>query len=159
MLCSFEVMMAMRKALLSCATYHISCCTLTRNSIYQCCCFCQVSPDVGLVQSSTVADQISFKFDKGQEGMVAGSYLEFAQRAVMPQYKHLQVRLNHLPPCKHFQIRLNRLPQYRYLQDRSDHLPQCKHLQLILNRLPQYKHLQVRLNHLPQCEHLQVRLI
>lgn len=50
----------------------------------------KVSPDVGLVQSSTVADQIPFKFDKGQEGMVAGSYLEFAQRAVLPQYQHLQ---------------------------------------------------------------------
>lgn len=50
----------------------------------------KVSPDVGLVQSSTVADQIPFKFDKGGEGMVAGSYLEFAQRAVLPQYTHLQ---------------------------------------------------------------------
>ena len=51
----------------------------------------QVSPDVGLVQSSTVADQIPFKFEQGQEGMVAGSYLEFAQRAVLPQFKHLPV--------------------------------------------------------------------
>ncbi|DBB01619.1 TPA: hypothetical protein ACH3X1_000259 [Trebouxia sp. C0004] len=67
----------------------------------------KVSPDVGLVQSSTVADQIPFKFDKGREGMVAGSYLEFAQRAVLAQYKHLQVRLNHLPQCNHLQARLN----------------------------------------------------
>lgn len=51
----------------------------------------QVSPDIGLVQSSTVADQIAFKFERGQEGMVAGSYLEFAQRAVLPQFKHLPV--------------------------------------------------------------------
>ena len=51
----------------------------------------QVSPDVGLVQSSTIADQIAFKFEQGQEGMVAGSYLEFAQRAVLPQFKHLPV--------------------------------------------------------------------
>ena len=50
-----------------------------------------MSPDVGLVQSSTVADQIAFKFEQGQEGMVAGSYLEFAQRAVLPQFKHLPV--------------------------------------------------------------------
>jgi len=71
-----------------------------------------VSPDVGLVQSSTVADQIPFKFDKGGEGMVAGSYLEFAHRAVLPQYQHLQVRLIHLPPYKHLQIKVNRLLQY-----------------------------------------------
>ena len=57
-----------------------------------CCCCCQVSPDVGLVQSSTVSDQIPFKFDNGQDSMVSGSYLEFAQRAVLPQFRHLQVR-------------------------------------------------------------------
>lgn len=49
----------------------------------------KVSPDVGLVQSSTVADQIAFRFEQGQEGMVAGSYLEFAQRAVLPEFRHL----------------------------------------------------------------------
>lgn len=89
-----------------------------------------MSPDVGLVQSSTVADQIPFKFDKGGEGMVAGSYLEFAQRAVLPQFKHLQVRLQHLPPYKHLQVRVNCLFQCKYLQDRLNPLPQCNYLQL-----------------------------
>lgn len=51
----------------------------------------QVSPDLGLVQSSTAADQIPFKFDKSQEHMVAGSYIEFAQRAVLPEFQHFKV--------------------------------------------------------------------
>lgn len=51
----------------------------------------QISPDLGLVQSSTAADQIPFKFDKSQEHMVAGSYIEFAQRAVLPEFQHLKV--------------------------------------------------------------------
>lgn len=50
-----------------------------------------MSPDLGLVQSSTAADQIPFKFDKSQEHMVAGSYIEFAQREVLPEFKHLKV--------------------------------------------------------------------
>ncbi|KAJ6904003.1 hypothetical protein NC651_021228 [Populus alba x Populus x berolinensis] len=49
----------------------------------------KVSPDGLLLQSSTVADSISFKFSDGFTESVPCSYIEFAERLVLPQYKNL----------------------------------------------------------------------
>ncbi|PWA92277.1 hypothetical protein CTI12_AA081290 [Artemisia annua] len=49
----------------------------------------KVSPDGLLLQSSTVADSIPFQFSDGFTESVPCSYIEFAQRLVLPQYKHL----------------------------------------------------------------------
>lgn len=48
-----------------------------------------VSPDGLLLQSSTVADSVSFKFSDGVTETVPCSYIEFAERLVLPQYKTL----------------------------------------------------------------------
>lgn len=48
-----------------------------------------VSPDGGLLQSSTVADKVAFVFAGGEEGVVSAGYLEFAQRLVLPKFGHL----------------------------------------------------------------------
>ncbi|XP_061363782.1 2-oxoadipate dioxygenase/decarboxylase, chloroplastic [Gastrolobium bilobum] len=49
----------------------------------------KVSPDGLLLQSSTVADAISFQFSDGTTESVPCSYIEFAERLVLPQYKNL----------------------------------------------------------------------
>lgn len=49
----------------------------------------KVSPDGLLQQSSTVADSVSFQFSDGITELVPCSYIEFAERLVLPQYKHL----------------------------------------------------------------------
>ncbi|KAM0014745.1 hypothetical protein Hdeb2414_s0033g00717891 [Helianthus debilis subsp. tardiflorus] len=49
----------------------------------------KVSPDGLLLQSSTVADSIPFEFSDGSREPVPCSYIEFAQRLVLPQYKDL----------------------------------------------------------------------
>lgn len=49
----------------------------------------KVSPDGLLLQSSTVADSIPFEFSDGIKESVPCSYIEFAQRLVLPQYKDL----------------------------------------------------------------------
>ncbi|KAG5604183.1 hypothetical protein H5410_025675 [Solanum commersonii] len=49
----------------------------------------KVSPDGLLLQSSTVADSISFEFSDGTTEAVPCSYIEFAERLVLPQYKDL----------------------------------------------------------------------
>ncbi|XP_043704415.1 uncharacterized protein LOC122654403 isoform X2 [Telopea speciosissima] len=49
----------------------------------------KVSPDGLLQQSSTVADSISFNFSDGIIESVPCSYIEFAERLVLPQYKNL----------------------------------------------------------------------
>eukprot|EP00899_Mesostigma_viride_P003350 jgi/Mesvir1/13015/Mv06015-RA.1 len=57
----------------------------------------KVSPDGGLRQSSTVADTQEFIFDEGPM-RVPASYIEFAQRLVLPAHAHLppdQVREEH----------------------------------------------------------------
>jgi hypothetical protein len=50
----------------------------------------KVSSDGYLIQSSTVAEMVDAEFDDGQGGTVvhriSGSYVEFAERRVMPQY-------------------------------------------------------------------------
>ncbi|XP_058105246.1 uncharacterized protein LOC131248803 isoform X2 [Magnolia sinica] len=49
----------------------------------------KVSPDGFLLQSSTVADLTSFHFADGITEAVPCSYIEFAERLVLPQYRNL----------------------------------------------------------------------
>ncbi|CAN8311502.1 unnamed protein product [Cochlearia groenlandica] len=49
----------------------------------------KVSPDGGLLQSSTVADSRSFKFSAGVTKPIPCSYIEFAERLVLPKYQNL----------------------------------------------------------------------
>jgi hypothetical protein len=51
-----------------------------------------VSPDGLLQQSSTVADSVSFQFSDGITESVPCSYIEFAERLVLPQYKNIPDR-------------------------------------------------------------------
>lgn len=47
------------------------------------------SPDGKLLQSSTVAEMIEASFADGKKKMIAGSYVEFAERKVLDQFAHL----------------------------------------------------------------------
>jgi hypothetical protein len=47
------------------------------------------SPDGGLLQSSTVAHVIEAEFANGELHKIPGSYVEFAERRVLPQYSNL----------------------------------------------------------------------
>lgn len=49
----------------------------------------KISPDKGLLQASTVAQMIDAEFASGQTHRIAGSYVEFAERRVLPQFAHL----------------------------------------------------------------------
>ncbi|GAB3943020.1 DUF1338 domain-containing protein [Spirosoma harenae] len=49
----------------------------------------KVSPDGGLRQASTVAQMIDAEFAGGDLFRIAGSYVEFAERRVLPQFQHL----------------------------------------------------------------------
>lgn len=53
----------------------------------------KISADGLLLQSSTVAEMVDAHFADGQGGTctrrIAGSYVEFAERRVLPQYRHL----------------------------------------------------------------------
>lgn len=49
----------------------------------------KVSPDGLLLQSSTVAEMIEAEFAEGKKKMISGSYVEFAERRVLPAYSHL----------------------------------------------------------------------
>ncbi|KZV58770.1 hypothetical protein F511_13899, partial [Dorcoceras hygrometricum] len=49
----------------------------------------KVSPDGHLLQSSTVADSSPFQFSDGITESVPCSYIEFAERLVLPQFKDL----------------------------------------------------------------------
>ena len=49
----------------------------------------KVSPDGGLLQSSTVARMVVAEFAGGQRAEIPGSYVEFAERRVLPEYAHL----------------------------------------------------------------------
>jgi hypothetical protein len=49
----------------------------------------KVSPDGGLLQSSTVAEMIPAHFADGSTHLIAGSYVEFAERKVLPEFAHL----------------------------------------------------------------------
>ena len=52
----------------------------------------KVSQDGLLLQSSTVADSVDFCFAGGEQRAVPGSYIEFAERLVLPEFQHLKVR-------------------------------------------------------------------
>lgn len=47
------------------------------------------SPDGGLIQSATVAQPIEAQFEGGEMHTIAGSYVEFAERRVLPEFAHL----------------------------------------------------------------------
>jgi hypothetical protein len=49
----------------------------------------KTSPDGGLLQSSTVAEMIEAQFAGGAKQPIAGSYVEFAERRVLPQFAQL----------------------------------------------------------------------
>jgi hypothetical protein len=49
----------------------------------------KASPDGLLLQSSTLADRVRFTFAGGEEREVAGAYVEFAERRVLPQFAGL----------------------------------------------------------------------
>lgn len=49
----------------------------------------KTSPDGGLLQSSTVAEMIDARFAGGDVHKISGSYVEFAERRVLPQFAHL----------------------------------------------------------------------
>ena len=51
----------------------------------------KVSPDGGLLQSSTVARMVTAEFAGGQRKEIPGSYVEFAERRVLPAFAHLPV--------------------------------------------------------------------
>ena len=48
-----------------------------------------MSPDGLLLQSSTVADSTLFNFADGVTESVPCSYIEFAERLILPQYEKL----------------------------------------------------------------------
>ncbi|MGM9507675.1 DUF1338 domain-containing protein [Larkinella sp. GY13] len=58
----------------------------------------KTSPDEGLLQASTVAQMIDAEFADGKTHRIAGSYVEFAERRVLPEFRHLpadQIRREH----------------------------------------------------------------
>lgn len=58
----------------------------------------KISPDGGLLQSATVANMITASFAGDQTYKIAGSYVEFAERKVLPAFAHLpeeQIKREH----------------------------------------------------------------
>lgn len=58
----------------------------------------KISSDGALIQSSTVAGLIEAKFASGERYVIPGSYVEFAERKVLPEFAHLpleQIRREH----------------------------------------------------------------
>lgn len=58
----------------------------------------KTSPDKGLLQSSTVARMIEATFANNEKHAIAGSYVEFAERRVLPQFAQLppsEIRREH----------------------------------------------------------------
>lgn len=49
----------------------------------------KVSPDGGLRQASTVAQMIDAEFANGETFRIAGSYVEFAERRILPEFTEL----------------------------------------------------------------------
>lgn len=49
----------------------------------------KISPDGGLRQASTVAQMIDADFANGETFRIAGSYVEFAERRVLPQFENV----------------------------------------------------------------------
>lgn len=58
--------------------------------------FIKESPDGGLLQSSTIAQMIEAPFADGDLHLIPGSYVEFAERKILPQYAHVsQIKREH----------------------------------------------------------------
>ena len=58
----------------------------------------KASPDGYLRQSSTVARKVEAQFANGESQLIAGSYVEFAERGVLKEFQHLpavQIRREH----------------------------------------------------------------
>jgi len=58
----------------------------------------KISPDGGLLQSATVANMITASFANNETYRIAGSYVEFAERKVLPQFADLpadQIKREH----------------------------------------------------------------
>lgn len=51
----------------------------------------KISADEALLQSSTVARMIEAEFANNEKHSIAGSYIEFAERKILPEYLHLPV--------------------------------------------------------------------
>lgn len=51
----------------------------------------KISPDGLLLQSSTVAEMVDAEFADGDRHRIAGSYVEFAERKVLPEFSELDV--------------------------------------------------------------------
>lgn len=51
----------------------------------------KISPDGGLLQSSTVAEMIDAEFADGVIHSISGSYVEFAERKVLPQFAEIPI--------------------------------------------------------------------
>jgi Domain of unknown function (DUF1338) len=51
----------------------------------------KISPDGGLLQSSTVAQMTEAEFSGGETYISAGSYVEFAERKILPQFADLDL--------------------------------------------------------------------
>lgn len=49
----------------------------------------KTSPDGGLIQSATVAQTLEATFANGEKHVISGSYVEFAERKVLPQFATL----------------------------------------------------------------------
>lgn len=49
----------------------------------------KTSPDGGLIQSSTVAEMIDAQFANGETLRISGSYVEFAERKILPEFQNL----------------------------------------------------------------------
>lgn len=49
----------------------------------------KISADEALLQSSTVARMVEAEFADNKKQFIAGSYVEFAERKILPQYRHL----------------------------------------------------------------------
>lgn len=50
----------------------------------------KVSKDKLLRQSSSVANQIEAKFSEGEKKLIAGSYVEFAERSILPEFSKIE---------------------------------------------------------------------
>lgn len=51
----------------------------------------KVSPDGGLLQSATVAEMLDAEFANGEQLRISGSYVEFAERKVLPEFADLSM--------------------------------------------------------------------
>ncbi|MCF2499473.1 DUF1338 domain-containing protein [Dyadobacter chenhuakuii] len=49
----------------------------------------KVSPDGGLLQSATIAEMINAKFANNEHLEISGSYVEFAERKILPQFQNI----------------------------------------------------------------------